>query len=399
MRKGLIPAAGQLTLNKWPAIMDNDCGEDRLPQDPTLLVIDKLYAAALDPSQWEEALDAFAEAIGGFGTVIASVVRSGPLLLCSSSLQAANEVYVRDGWIDRDVLRRRGGELGFPNGVFTDKDILPPDMRRRDAFINDFWRQNKIGAMASYGASPFPDELFAIAVQREAQLGYFTEDALQRLRVLGPHAARAIELSARVAEAEDARRDLEGLVERIDAACIAVTVNRRVLACNKKAATLVGDGIQITRSVVRATISSFDAEIDRIVHSAATHATPETDCTIVPRPSGRPPLLLQAYALPRPSVSALTDAMAVPAVVLTITPPDEADRPEPPKILRRFGLTPTEAQVATAIASGESPSELAERLGVSTHTVRTHLRSCYLKLSVSRQSELSRLISRLTVLK
>jgi DNA-binding CsgD family transcriptional regulator len=47
-----------------------------------------------------------------------------------------------------------------------------------------------------------------------------------------------------------------------------------------------------------------------------------------------------------------------------------------------------EAEVAILLAKGSSPRKISERLGISVHTVRTHLYHCFDKFGVSRQAEL-----------
>jgi DNA-binding CsgD family transcriptional regulator/alpha-beta hydrolase superfamily lysophospholipase len=54
-----------------------------------------------------------------------------------------------------------------------------------------------------------------------------------------------------------------------------------------------------------------------------------------------------------------------------------------------YGLTGKEAQVALCIAEGMSPEESARRLGISTGTVRSHLKRCFQKMSVRSQAELA----------
>jgi DNA-binding CsgD family transcriptional regulator len=51
-------------------------------------------------------------------------------------------------------------------------------------------------------------------------------------------------------------------------------------------------------------------------------------------------------------------------------------------LIEAFRLTPAQAEVVTWLAAGLVPKEIGRRMGVSTHTVRTHLRAIYGKLRV-----------------
>ncbi len=66
------------------------------------------------------------------------------------------------------------------------------------------------------------------------------------------------------------------------------------------------------------------------------------------------------------------------------------------RLIAAFSLPAAEARVAAAVGAGESPREVAERLGVSFHTVRAQVARVFEKIGISRQVELARLLSRLT---
>jgi DNA-binding CsgD family transcriptional regulator len=67
-------------------------------------------------------------------------------------------------------------------------------------------------------------------------------------------------------------------------------------------------------------------------------------------------------------------------------------------IVDAYGLTPAEARVALATSSGLTIPETALQLGVSTNTVKTHLRKVFAKTGTSRQAELARLIASIGLL-
>jgi DNA-binding NarL/FixJ family response regulator len=53
-------------------------------------------------------------------------------------------------------------------------------------------------------------------------------------------------------------------------------------------------------------------------------------------------------------------------------------------------LTPREWEVANLIAQGLTNDEIAERLGMSIHTCRAHLREMMLKLDLHNRTKLAR---------
>lgn len=59
----------------------------------------------------------------------------------------------------------------------------------------------------------------------------------------------------------------------------------------------------------------------------------------------------------------------------------------PPQAEPPIRLTPTESQVLQYVARGFKYAEIAQLSGVSTHTVHTHIRNIYAKLSVNSRGE------------
>ena len=57
-----------------------------------------------------------------------------------------------------------------------------------------------------------------------------------------------------------------------------------------------------------------------------------------------------------------------------------------------FGLTPTEARVAGALANGARTLDVAEMLDVSTTTIAFHMRNLFQKTGTNRQADLVALI-------
>jgi DNA-binding CsgD family transcriptional regulator len=61
-------------------------------------------------------------------------------------------------------------------------------------------------------------------------------------------------------------------------------------------------------------------------------------------------------------------------------------------IARWYGLTPSEAKLAAALAEGESLEEAAELMGITRNTARTHLKRIFAKTGTNRQGALVRLL-------
>ena len=101
-------------------------------------------------------------------------------------------------------------------------------------------------------------------------------------------------------------------------------------------------------------------------------------------------LLVIALAVrPETSLGAFGDD---PCAILVLHPLSHSPRLDPLIASLAFNLSPAEAIVATAIAEGASPDDVAKKRGVSLATVRTQLRGIYAKLGVRRLPDMIRLL-------
>lgn len=83
------------------------------------------------------------------------------------------------------------------------------------------------------------------------------------------------------------------------------------------------------------------------------------------------------------------------AAFVTVSQSDD-DADEVVQLSDAFGLTRTEAGVVSLILHGDAPKQVGAHLGISIHTVRTHLRAIYAKMNVRGLPAAVRLASRLT---
>lgn len=64
------------------------------------------------------------------------------------------------------------------------------------------------------------------------------------------------------------------------------------------------------------------------------------------------------------------------------------------RLRARYGLTPCEAQVARYVADGLRYAEIAESLGVSYHTVHSHVKAIHSKVGIRSNGRLMALIQK-----
>ena len=99
-------------------------------------------------------------------------------------------------------------------------------------------------------------------------------------------------------------------------------------------------------------------------------------------------LLAGGQAPPDPELAPLA---AIAAGLLHL--PEEKFQQRPATLVKLFGLTRVEAEIALLLGQGMSLHEIATHRAVSYETARAHLKSIYRKTDTNRQSELSLLLS------
>ncbi len=173
---------------------------------------------------------------------------------------------------------------------------------------------------------------------------------------------------------------------------------KRVVFANPAGKRLLGDGLTI--DVQRLLIASSPAravleqKLDAVIRDDVTKLARDSKPVVLDR-RGCSPLIL--YVLPVPAASASAQFLThTRAIVLAIK--HEPGEPADPALVRDLlGVTLGEARVAALVGAGLRPREAAQKLSVSEETVRTTLKRVFFKTGVSRQSELTALLSKLAI--
>ena len=116
-----------------------------MPKTDLLDAVDRLYAAALEPELWPDALTSWGQAVGGVGTGMLLVAStSAPVPVISPGLREAAEDYER-GW-HFDLATAAARERGITAGVWTQ---LAPGF-----FVASFGHHGPTGACPRRRPSP-----------------------------------------------------------------------------------------------------------------------------------------------------------------------------------------------------------------------------------------------------
>jgi DNA-binding CsgD family transcriptional regulator len=366
---------------------------DAVAENPSDLV-GLIYEAATDVSRWQAFLDAYAGAVAA---------RRATLLLGKANTNEASS-FRWSSWPDGDIGladRYKAEELysevgdGQPEGVIRTIDLFSPaEAAGQSTGYRELYmpRDVRYGLAGVFFRSAESSSLI-VAVRTE-QDGPFGETALAMLRQLMPHLRQVALLQSELSSLLARLAAFTVYLDRSPFSFLLTDAEGRVLYANAAATrtTSLNDGIAITSGHLSMMSPRNQAALVKAIEKVETmRARPP--CRIeVKRPSRKPPYRL--ILMPVPSPAALPFGLTQPVAAVLII--DTEARPElDTEILSElFALTPAEARVTGKLGVGRSAEEIAEEMGLSLETVRTHIRHVLSKTGTSRQGELIALVLR-----
>jgi DNA-binding CsgD family transcriptional regulator len=208
------------------------------------------------------------------------------------------------------------------------------------------------------------------------------------------HLQRVLNVHRRLSTVEDMLTGLTDVVDRLSHGVVLVGVSGFVVHANRSAEELFSadDGVRLQERELRADKVADTATLKALIANAMSSTSRDKDggaLAVIARKSGRPPLRVLVTPLAQRPIAYSEDT---PAALVFITDPEKMPLPSQQHLQRLFSLTPAEARVAMALLDGESVERLADHLGISRNTARTHLRRLFAKTNTKRQGELIRVL-------
>lgn len=241
-------------------------------------------------------------------------------------------------------------------------------------------------AVAAYQESSSFSYFLALCRSRAA--GDYTHNDVGQLRTQLACITAIMQLERRLIAAEKRCQHLAQVIDRLETGILLVDSDSMPLVTNRSAEALfAGKGLSLDSRGIAATEEWSTWALRRLVASG-TPGFLEID-----RGEERMPLRL--FVTPyRSGVSARCDARSggrAPAAIVMVNDPECQHHFATRRCLQAlFGLTDSEAALATALLRGDTVQAFAERTGRSYNTAKTHLRSVFLKTGTCRQAELVR---------
>lgn len=232
--------------------------------------------------------------------------------------------------------------------------------------------------------------LIGLAVLRTEREGLTTGAQRALFTAVAPHVRSAVRMQ--LALEENGIRLIAGALGEVSAAVFICAHNGRICAMTPAAEALLANGpLNITGNCLTASERGNQLQLSRAI---ARHGGPNPlplETLILDLGSGKLPLLLDVVTAPRRPWN-----FGFAPKVMVIARGAGQWRASAPDLLQKlYGLSPAEADVAFRLAQGQSRQTIAEQRRSRIATVRSQIKSIFVKLGIVREIELVAMLSQL----
>lgn len=360
--------------------------------DPTRLsaLLQDVYASVLEPENRATLPCKIATAFNAHSCLLhtrsdgpAGVAIIGATDNCAAFLSEYPKTYhVRDVWHERGAR--------YVNEALLGEDIVSEEELVRSDFYNDVCRWYEIHHLVGAVFGIDSGITGSIGIHRAPNAHSFAGGDRTTLNLLVPHLRQALRLM-RIADADARAKQLSfDALTSLSVAVFVVSAERRVRMMNAAAEQVVRARTAIILQHGRLSLS--DPTLDNRLHTAIKNAALAplgqsffAGETIVVRTSENGVLPIKIAPLP-PNVASSGPLEPLAAVFVAETGCNQT--PSLELVRAVYGLTPAETRLLLALVNGERTTDYAEKIGVSTNTVHTQMKSLFVKVDCHRQVEL-----------
>ena len=208
-----------------------------------------------------------------------------------------------------------------------------------------------------------------------------------------PHLRQYVRVRTALADIGALGTSVTELLESTRVGVIQLDAEGRIVEANDSAAELLrqDDGLSDRGGVLQAATTEDNSRLQDLLALALPRLVKygASGSMMVRRPSLAPRLAVHIKPVANREMDYRSRHVA--ALVLIVDPVSQA-RIEPGLVQSMLGLTPTESEIVSLLSEGRTLRQIAATTGREYGTVRTHLKHVFVKLGVSRQFEVTRLV-------
>ena len=352
-------------------------------------MVDLIYDAAFDEALWPSVLERLGDRVGahpGNMTQLNFVDGSGVGL----AARAPDDIMTRyfADWAGSNPIAIAENTAAYPVGwtprITRDGESVDRRLLERSAFWNEFLVPIGAYHLTILRLSLRENDVTTITLGRPNHHGAFADDEVDALRPLHRHLIRA-ERMGRTLGLRQAEFDrFDALLAGAADALFFLDDTFRVRSCTPPAeAMLRGGGLRVTGG----RLCVVDGRVDTLLQAALVTALgggAPSPVAVASRPGE-----MLTLSVARLGERASVGLNATRALLVSARRANDGLG----ALRALHGLTLAEAQLALALASGDSLRTVADRRGVSINTVRNQLSAVFDKTGCRRQQDLIRLLA------
>lgn len=276
-------------------------------------------------------------------------------------------------------------------GVLTGEQLVADDQLQGSEFYNDFLKRCELTHLMVGSLDGEPSPLAGIAFLRANGRPRFSSDDCQLLGLLIPHLRRAISLTHQLETARMRANAAGNALSHLGYGLLLIDGDGRILDASPEVARLLGQRFCRRPSPY---LRADDSETQALLKAAIRQATAATGSasSIIALKGRTADDCLLALVLPGHHELAAEHGSLPGHALVIIYRPGPRSSPLSPEAQRFFTLTPAEFRLCSLLVEGIALPECARLLEVSVNTVRSQLKSVFMKTGVARQQELITLL-------
>ena len=361
-------------------------------------LISNIYDAALDRSLWPLVLEKTCGYIDGCASSLMSqdfVHRSGQFYYSWGDDPHYTKLYFEKYQKINPfaVPMAAAMQVGTIASAF---DFIPPDEFQASRFYKEWAQPQGYGDPIFAVLDKSITTSAAVIVARHERNGMVDDETRRRMGLLVPHFARAVNISKIIDLHKVEAAALADTLDGLAAAMFLVDANARIVHANLSAHVMLSENVVLRG--VNGKLTGTDPKVDRTLRDSFTAAA-KGDTTVGTKGIAVPLTAndgerFVAHVLPLTSGARRRAGTTYSAVAAVFVKKAALDLPHPLEtIAATFKLTPSELRVLMAIVEIGGVSEVAQILGISEATVKTHLQHIFAKTDTSRQADLVKLVA------
>lgn len=363
-------------------------------------IITHIYQGGLEKSPWQSFLRCLRLRINcDMVSMVLRTARPGTEALTFSNyrvppepevLKRATADYAAIGYRDplSETLNRTGG-------IFTLDQIVP----RAELVRSEFYRR----LLESYGFEYMVGMQFSepdgtdgiLYLLNGPDKNNFGSEEKEALLEIKPHLEKALKVYSSLMRSEIEKAVYEAALDRLTIGTIMLDGRGKVVEANRAAKNILASnpGIALVDGNIVLAKSQYREELARLIKTAIAWRAQQNPDAFVDAMRIETPLGSSIGILVRAApVSPWCEPETSPCVILHIEDTAQEQRTPEQIVARLFGLTHSEALLATLLANGYSLAEAAAKLNLTEGSARTYSKKIFGKLGIGRQADLVRLI-------